>query len=93
MMRSVASAIWLYYVDKPRARKCLVSMLYQTIINLRRRFRLEVSRQCKIEDRATVLTEPEEEYLQKVHEAQDILELNAIKLVPSLLALTMGNSH
>ena len=87
MMRSVASAIWLYYVDKPKARKNLATLVFQTIINLRRRFRLEVTRQCKIEDRATVLTELEEEYLKKVHEAQDILELNAIKLVPSAVVL------
>ena len=87
MMRSVASAIWLYYVDKSNVRKVLVSLILHTIVNLRRRFRLEVTRQCKIEDRATVLTEPEEAYLKKVHEAQDILELNAIKLVPALMVL------
>ena len=34
-----------------------------------------------------MLTEPEEAYLKKVHEAQDILELNAIKLVPALMVL------
>jgi len=92
MMRAVASAFWLYYIDKDRARRGLVTIMCQSIVNLRRRFRLEVTRQCKIEDRATVLTATEEAYLERVHAAQDTLEANAINLVPSLVFLLSSRS-
>jgi hypothetical protein len=87
MMRAVASAFWLYFIDKDRARRALVTIVCQSIVNLRRRFRLEVTRQCKIEDRASVLTAVEEAYLERVHAAQDTLEANAVNLVPSLVFL------
>lgn len=87
MMRAVASSFWLYYIEEEKVRRSLISLLANSIINLRRRFRFEVNRQCKIEDRASVLTKAEQEYLESVHSAQDLLEANSIQLVFSLMIL------
>jgi hypothetical protein len=87
LMRSVASSFWLYFIDPLRVRRSVVSLLSNSAVNLRRRFRFEVNRQCKLEDRASVLTQVEEEYLERVHVAQDILEANGINLVFSLIFL------
>jgi hypothetical protein len=87
MMRAVASSFWLYYVEEEKVRRALVSLLANSVVNLRRRFRFEVNRQCKIEDRASVLTKAEQEYLESVHSAQDLLEANSIQLVFSLMIL------
>ena len=81
MMRAVASSFWLYHVDDAKVRIALLSIVAKSIVNLRRRFRFEVNRQCKIEDRASVLTKVEEEYLAQVHSAQDTLEATGINLV------------
>ena len=87
MMRAVSSSFWLYHADPLRVRSSALSLVANSIVNLRRRFRHEVTRQCRIEDRASTLTEQEEGYLQKVHEAQDVLEAASVGLVPALLFL------
>jgi hypothetical protein len=87
MMRAVASSYWLYSIQTDKVRRCLLSLTSNTIVNLRRRFRCEVNRQCRIEDRASLLTKAEHQYLETVHAAQDILEANSIQLVPSLLVM------
>jgi hypothetical protein len=87
MMRAVASSFWLYSTEDDRVRRALVSMISNSIVNLRRRFRFEVNRQCRIEDRASLLTKAEQQYLETVHAAQDILEASSIQLVSSLLIL------
>ena len=87
LMRSVASSFWLYFIDPWRVRRSVVSLLSNSAVNLRRRFRFEVNLQCKLEDRASVLTQVEEEYFERVHVAQDTLEANGINLVFSLIFL------
>jgi predicted ArsR family transcriptional regulator len=87
MMRAVASSIWLYSLEPERVRRSIISLVSNSIVNLRRRFRFEVNRQCRIEDRATLLTKAEQQYLETVHAAQDILEGNSIQIVSSLLIL------
>ena len=87
MMRAVASSFWLYSTEDDRVRRALVSLISNSIVNLRRRFRFEVNRQCRIEDRASLLTKAEQQYLETVHAAQDILEASSIQLVSSLLIL------
>ena len=89
MMRAVASSFWLYFVDHEKVRREIISLLSKSIVNLRRRFRFEVNRQCRIEDRATLLTKQEQVYLETVHAAQDTLEGNSVQLVSSLLILLL----
>ena len=89
MMRAVASSFWLYSSDEERVRRAMISLTCNSIVNLRRRFRHEVNRQCRIEDRASLLTKAEQQYLETVHAAQDILEASSIQLVSSLLILLL----
>lgn len=89
MMRAVASSFWLYSSDEERVRRAMISLICNSIVNLRRRFRHEVNRQCRIEDRASLLTKAEQQYLETVHAAQDILEASSIQLVSSLLILLL----
>lgn len=88
MMRAVSSSFWLYSVDPVSARLCTTTWIASTITNLRRRFRHEVFRQCRIEDRAGTISQAEETYLFRVHEAQDAIEAASISLVHSLCVLT-----
>lgn len=92
MMRSVSSSFWLYSTDPTRAKKFFISLVSNAIINLRRRFRCEVNRQCKLEDRACNLTDKEQSYLEKVHAAQDVLEGSAVDLLSSLEILLFKSS-
>ena len=85
MMRAVASSFWLYSADMSKTKSFFVSLIANTLVNLRRRFRCEVSRQCKLEDRASVLTDKEQLFLERVYSAQDVLEGSAIDLVAALL--------
>ena len=77
---------WQYIVDAGKAREALARQLCQTTLNLRRRFRLEVQRQTRMEDRAQSLTDSERKYLEAVIQAQDVLEAQSIK---SALAFTL----
>lgn len=87
MMRAVSSSFWLYSTDTEKARKFFITLIANSIINLRRRFRCEVNRQCKLEDRASNLTAKEKSYLESVSAAQDVLEGSALDLVASLQVL------
>ena len=87
MMRAVASSYWVYSVDESKARLAAVGLVAKATLNLRRRLRHEVLHQCRIEDRASSLSESQEAYLRRVHEAQDIIEANSIKLANSLAVL------
>jgi hypothetical protein len=89
VMRAVASSFWLYSIETDRVKNITISLVMQSIINLRRRFRHEVLRLCKIEDRAGVPTEAQDAYLERVHDAQDTMEAAAINLVSSLVFLGM----
>ena len=77
---------WQYIVDSGKAREALARQLCQTTLNLRRRFRLEVQRQTRMEDRAQSLTDSERKYLEAVIQAQDVLEAQSVK---SALAFTL----
>lgn len=87
MMRAVSTSFWLYSADTEKARKFFITLIANSIINLRRRFRCEVNRHCKLEDRASNLTAKEKSYLESVSGAQDVLEGSALDLVSALQVL------
>ena len=85
---SSAGNNWQYLVDLPKAREVIARDLCRATLNLRRRFRFEVHRETRLDDRAHSLTDQAREYLKVVTDAQDALEAQSIKAAQAYLILT-----
>ena len=88
MRPSSANNNWLYLVDMAKAREAAAREMCRACLNLRRRFRTEVHRESRLEDRAISLTDAERKYLKTVSDAEDALEAQSAKLANAFLVFS-----
>merc|ERR1712048_194842 len=74
------SLFWLYYVDRSRLKQQLLWNVYQSILNLRVRFRVETARVLPLESRRDSLNQKERKALNEGRRIEDVLERSFLVL-------------
>jgi len=83
----LVSSFWLFYIDRNRVQLALLEQVFQTVLNLRIRFRVESAKTARLESRVHGLSSQEREQLHAGRRTEDILERSFLMLDSAILTL------